>query len=251
MTSTVLIKGTGAHETAFETWAETQKDQWPVELKLLMALPYGSCVWVLCELPGATWTRGLPKTSCLPLLLLKALPSSLLKSPFWLNQPGSISTSYEQRTWNDTQSLPIPKSKMTTSVLVEIYQILTLKPASIFLSSQVLGAQWIIADLKSKCLRESWRDGSLLLQSSKICDAYKYVKIRSGRRFLFGHIKMDASIYRHIYFNSLAKSIVNFAVSSHSRVWPYCSSKIHSEVEWKSGNECVYNYVNWYLRKIL
>ena len=112
ITSTVLIKGTGAHETVFETWAETQKDQWPVELKLLMALPYGSCIWVLCELPGATRTRGLPKTSCLPLLLLKALPSSLLKSPFWLNQPVSISTSYEQRTWNDTQSLPVfPKAR--------------------------------------------------------------------------------------------------------------------------------------------
>lgn len=42
----------------------------------------------------------------------------------------------------------IPESKRTTSVLVDIYQILTQNQPPSFFSSQVLEVQQIIADLK-------------------------------------------------------------------------------------------------------
>lgn len=40
-------------------------------------------------------------------------------------------------------------------------------------------------------------------------------------------------------------------VSSHSWVWPYRTSKIHSESGGRSGSQCGYNYINWHLEKFL
>ena len=62
--------------------------------------------------PWSSSDQGPSQDSCLPLLLLKALLRSLLKSSSWLSQPGSISSSYIQRTWNDTRSLLVfPKAR--------------------------------------------------------------------------------------------------------------------------------------------
>lgn len=191
----------------FTTWAEMLRGTWSVELTRERALLTEAGVWVLY---GHPWFFPRPCCSPLFLPLLQALPSmppikSFLAQVTW----GSISITYNPRTWNDMQSLSlflIGKKKWSGSV--EIYQILTRKPAhqlSLYLSVfAILEAQWITANLESKLLLVCWRELCLLRRSFKICDADECMGIRSGKNMFmgwlwFGHIKMGASKYQNIF----------------------------------------------------